>query len=126
HLGHRRLLARLVTRAKPVGALPTVITFDPHPQKVLFGQSPQALTTMDRKLELLADLGVEQVVILRFSRSFSLIEPEEFVQRVLKDELRARAIVVGSKFGFGHRRRGDTTMLRSFGRKLGYSFEGVP
>jgi riboflavin kinase/FMN adenylyltransferase len=124
HVGHRRLLARLKTHAKRLRAIPTVITFDPHPQKVLFGQSPPALVTMERKLELLGECGIEQVVILRFTRSFSLIEPEEFIERILGEELRARAIVVGSKFGFGHRRRGDTTMLRSFGRKLGYTFEG--
>lgn len=125
HLGHRAILDQLRALGEAVEAVPTVLTFDPHPQAVLRGHAPLALTTPERKLALLAAAGVARVVILPFDRSMSQVEPERFVQDVLVDTLQARAVVVGSNFRFGHRARGDTAMLAELGRQSGFSFETV-
>ena len=125
HRGHRSLINRVLAHGKAENAVPTVVTFDPHPQAVLRGVSPVALVTPDRKLELLEEAGIEQVVIIHFDKSLSLVEPEEFVENLLVRQLRMKAIVVGSVFRFGHRARGDTALLRSLAQGLGYKFEAA-
>jgi riboflavin kinase/FMN adenylyltransferase len=125
HRGHRSLISRLQAHAHAQKAVPTVVTFDPHPQAVLRGVSPVALVSAERKLELLSDAGIAQVVVIRFDKELSLVEPEDFVERVLVGELKANAMVVGSAFRFGHRARGDTALLRSLAKKLGYKFEAA-
>ena len=105
--------------------MPPVVTFDPHPQQVLRGAGPPALVTPERKVELLASTGIDRLVVLPFDRALSLVEPEDFVERILLTELRAKAVVVGANFRFGHFARGDTAMLRSMGRRLGFAFESV-
>lgn len=102
-----------------------MVTFDPHPQEVLRGETPCALVAPGRKIELLETAGIEQLVVLRFDRVLSLVEPEEFIDGILVGRIGARAVVVGSAFRFGHRARGDVAMLRLFGRRLGYSFSSV-
>ena len=126
HLGHRAIVDRLAAQASAVGASPTVLTFDPHPQAVLRGHAPLALVTAERKLELLEEAGVARVVVLPFDRPLSLVEPESFVKDVLVGELGVRAVVVGTNFRFGHKARGDIAMLASMGETLGFSFEAVP
>ena len=125
HRGHQALIRKVKARARHLGAVSTVVTFEPHPQKVLRNTAPPALVTPQRKLELLAEAGIDQVVILEFTAELSKVEPEEFVERILLDEINAKAIVVGSDFRFGRFARGDVTMLRSFGRRLGFSFEAA-
>ncbi|MGH2703841.1 MAG: bifunctional riboflavin kinase/FAD synthetase [Actinomycetota bacterium] len=125
HRGHAGVIRRLLTHAESRGSTPTAVTFDPHPRLVLQGVAPPALATLERRLELLAEAGVARAVVLTFDRRLAQVEPEEFIERILVDELRATSIVVGSMFRFGHLARGDTTMLRRFGRRLGYAFEGV-
>jgi riboflavin kinase/FMN adenylyltransferase len=119
------LIRRVRARAKTLNAASTVVTFEPHPQRVLRGVAPPALVTAEQKLDLLAAAGIDQVVILEFTPELSRVEPEEFVERILLEEINAKAIVVGADFRFGRFARGDVTMLRSMGRKLGYSFEAA-
>lgn len=126
HLGHRAILDRLKAHAAAAAATPAVITFDPHPQAVLRGHAPLALTTRERRLELLAEAGVPTVLVIPFDRSLSLVEPEAFVDETLVRSLAATAVVVGENFRFGHKARGDTAMLATMGRHLGFSFEAVP
>ncbi len=125
HKGHQSLIRKVKRRAAELDALATVVTFEPHPQKVLRGIGPPGLCTPDRKLELLEEAGVEQVVILAFTPELSRVEPEEFIERILVKELAVKAIVVGSDFRFGRYARGDVTMLKSFGRRLGFFVEGA-
>jgi riboflavin kinase/FMN adenylyltransferase len=123
HRGHLSLIRRLQSHSASLEVGTTVVTFDPHPQQVLRGISPTRLVTPEEKLDLLDQAGIDQVVIIQFNHKLSLVEPEEFVERVLVNELSARAIVVGAVFRFGHRARGDVAMLRSMARSLGYRFE---
>lgn len=126
HLGHHAILERLRARAGDLGVEPAVLTFDPHPQAVLRGHAPLALTTRERKLELLAEAGVRRVMALPFNRELSLTEPEDFVAGFLVGTLGIRALVVGRNFRFGHKARGDTAMLEAMGESLGFAFEPVP
>lgn len=122
HLGHKAVIAKLARVAREHDAVPTVVTFEPHPQKVLRGEGPTNLVSPERKLELLEEAGVEQVVVLSFTRALSRVEPEKFVEDFLVGGLNAKAIVVGADARFGRFARGDSTMLRSLGRTLGFAF----
>jgi riboflavin kinase/FMN adenylyltransferase len=126
HLGHRAIIERLRLLAGATESVPTVLTFDPHPQAVLRGHAPLALATPERKLELLEAAGVARVVVLPFDRSVSQIEPEAFVRDILLARLGARAVVVGANFRFGHKARGDVAMLAELGATLGFAFDAVP
>jgi riboflavin kinase/FMN adenylyltransferase len=102
HLGHREV----------IGGADTVMTFDPHPQSVVApGTEPKLLTTLQRKAELIAELGVAELVVIPFDGAFAARDAEEFVDHVLIERLRASYVSVGENFRFGHRARGDTEML---------------
>lgn len=123
HRGHQSLIGRVHARAAELSAIPTVLTFEPHPQKILRGVAPPGLVTAEEKLRLLEDSGIEQVVILEFTKELSKLEPEDFIENILVEQLGVRAVVVGQDFKFGRFARGDVTMLRTFGRRLGFIFE---
>lgn len=103
HLGHREVIA---------GA-ETVVTFDPHPQSVVApGSEPKLLTTLDRKAELVASLGVEELVVIPFDGAFAAQDAKQFVEHVLVDRVAATHVSVGENFRFGHKAQGDAQMLR--------------
>jgi riboflavin kinase/FMN adenylyltransferase len=127
HLGHRRLLAGLVTRAREVGADAVVTTFDPHPMTVIHPDSaPPRLTTLDHRLTLLAEQGVDAVLMLPFTPELSRWAPDEFVRRVLVETLHALEVHVGENFRFGHRAAGDVTTLRAEGDRHRFQVVAVP
>lgn len=104
HLGHREVIR---------GA-DTVLTFDPHPQSVVApGSAPRLLTTIDRKAELVAGLGVEELVIIPFDGDFAARSAQDFVDHVLVETLQATHVSVGENFRFGHKAQGDTAMLQA-------------
>jgi len=126
HRGHQQI----VSRAREVAArleLPTVlITFTPHPSEVVRpGSHPPLLTTNTRKAELAADLGVDVVLFLPFTREFSQLSPAEFAHEVLVADLHAAAVVVGDNFRFGHKAAGDISTLTDLGAKWGFDAEDV-
>ncbi len=126
HQGHREVISRTVKRASERGLVPTVITFDPHPLRVLRpGAAPAILTTVAYRAELLAELGIEWVVVLDFTGELAAWPPAEFVQRVLVDAVAARLVVVGDDFRFGRKAVGDVALLTSIGRKSGFEVEDV-
>lgn len=120
HRGHRALVRKVGTLAASIGGISTVVTFEPHPAQVLHGESPVLLVTAERKLELLAQAGIRRALSLPFTREFSMVEPEEFIEEILVRRLNMKALVVGANFRFGHFARGDVTMLRSFSTRFGF------
>jgi riboflavin kinase/FMN adenylyltransferase len=127
HLGHRRLLGRVIELARQLSAAAGVLTFDPHPARVLAPQrAPKLLTTREQRLELLSATGVDFIVLIPFTREFSFMSAEEFAVRVLREGLRARAVVVGENFRFGHRAEGDVGVLRRLGEIYGFAVEVIP
>ncbi len=107
HLGHRRVIA----------GSDTVLTFDPHPVAVVAPQAaPRLLTTLDRKTELIASEGVDELVIIPFDRDFAARSAQEFIDDVLVGTLQATRVAVGENFRFGHKAQGDVDLLRADGR----------
>ena len=98
------------------GLTPTVLTFDPHPRIVL-GYGVDLLTTLERRLELLAAAGVEETVVLAFTHDLQQLEPEEFVETHLR-AIGAEVVVAGEGFRFGHRRRGNLALLEELGLEV--------
>lgn len=127
HLGHRAVLRQALEAARRSGDLPVVVvTFDPHPMRVVRPDvAPDLLGAVERRVRLLGEAGADAVLVLPFTRELSQLTPEEFVRRVLIDALHATVVVVGEDFRFGHRAAGDVTLLRQLGERLGFTVEAV-
>ena len=126
HRGHRALLGRVVAEAAARGVPAAAVTFDRHPLTVLRpGSEPPLLTTLDRKVELLGEAGMEVVLVLAFTRELSEVTAEAFAAEVLFDRLAARAVVVGENFRFGHKAAGDPALLAELGRPRGVEVVAV-
>jgi riboflavin kinase/FMN adenylyltransferase len=107
HLGHRRV----------IDGNDTVLTFDPHPVAIVAPHAaPKLLTTFERKAELIAGLGVDELVVIPFDKAFAERSAEDFVEQVLVEALGATRVAVGENFRFGHRAQGDPELLRADGR----------
>lgn len=126
HVGHRAVIARTVERARERGTRSVAITFDRHPREVLTpGREPRLLTSVNRKAALIAETGIDVLVVLEFTHEFSLISAEDFVRTVLVLGVRAVEVVVGANFTFGHRAAGTLERLPALGGPFGLSAEGV-
>ena len=126
HRGHQAVIRRTVDVAGSQGLAAVAVTFDRHPREILTpGTVPQLLTTLERKAELIAALGVETLLVLEFTDDFSGWPPEEFVGRVLGEGLSAQHVVVGSNFTFGHKAMGNIVTLSDLGAASGFGVEGV-
>jgi riboflavin kinase / FMN adenylyltransferase len=127
HRGHRALLDRVAAEAAARRVPAAAVTFDRHPLAVLRpGSEPPLLTTLDRKVELLGDAGMQVVLVLEFTRELSEVGAEAFATQVLFDGLAARAVVVGENFRFGHKAAGDPALLAELGRPRGVEVVAVP
>ena len=117
HCGHRRLLEETVRAAERTGGDALVLTFDPHPAQVLAARfAPPLLTGRERKLELIAETGINACIVEPFTRDLAALSPQDFLQTILCDIVGARHIVVGYDFTYGHKRAGTTHTLRAFGQ----------
>jgi riboflavin kinase/FMN adenylyltransferase len=126
HRGHRKILDRVIRVAHERGATPVVMTFDPHPPRVVRpDKAPPLLMTLDQKLEAFDDAGVQGAAIVCFTYELSRWEPETFVHRVLADWLRASEVWVGANFLFGHDRAGNFSLLRALGTRYGFKAEKI-
>jgi riboflavin kinase/FMN adenylyltransferase len=127
HLGHQLIIRTVVERAHATAAIPTVITFDPHPRAVLHPASaPPLLQTLDQKVEGFGVLGIEQTIVIRFDESFSQTRAEDFLRDVVKDRLHAKEVYLGCGFAFGHNREGNIELLRRVSQDLGFFADEVP
>lgn len=124
HRGHWSVLDRLQEVATADGLLSVLVTFDPHPLKILRPEvAPKLLTTANEKKEILTLSGLDYAVFLNFNRALSLYEPEEFVRDVLLARLGLRKLVVGYDHGFGRDRKGDANLMQKIGGRLGFDVE---
>ncbi len=127
HRGHQKLIGAAVARARAMRRPCLLLTFDPHPAEVVRpGSHPAILTSMDRKAELVADLGVDAMCVLPFTPEFMRLAPETFTHTVLVEHLHAAEVVVGENFTYGHRAAGTVDTLRAEGRRFGFAVEGIP
>ncbi len=126
HLGHRAVMAEVCRVAAERGLQTAVVTFDRHPAMVVRPESaPLLLTDLDQKLELLAETGVDHAVAIHFDEARAAEPAEDFVTDVLAGCLRARTVVVGEDFHFGHKRRGDVELLGTMGTEPGFVVTGL-
>src|SRR6185436_11820919 len=127
HLGHRALIARARELAAARDALTVALTFDPHPSTLLAPErAPRMLTSIERRIELLAEAGVDAVVVEPFTRELAGVSPDTFVDDIVIAALGARAIIVGYNFSYGQGRAGTVEQLREHGRLAGVEVAIVP
>jgi riboflavin kinase/FMN adenylyltransferase len=121
HLGHQALVNQTVDEARGRNAVSIVVTFDPHPLKVLAPvRAPRLILTAQDKTELLRELGVDIVINQRFDDAFASVRAEDFVRRFIVGYLKTKKIFVGRDLRFGYAREGNLDLLASLGAKLGF------
>ena len=126
HLGHRRILETVVERARAVGRPSVAITFEPHPLAVLRpDHAPRRIQTLRQKEEAIEAIGIQSLLVIPFTRDFSLTEPEEFVRGYLGERLGAQELILGHHFAFGRGKRGDLALLTRLGPECGFTASGV-
>ena len=127
HLGHQAMLERVNRAARSRGLVSAVMTFEPHPREFFApDKAPTRLTSLREKLERLAELGVDQVLVCRFDYDFARVAAGEFIERIVVGGLGARWVLVGDDFRFGARRLGDFDLLAAAGRRFGFEVERMP
>ena len=126
HLGHRRILETVAKRAREVSRPSLAIVFEPHPLAVLRpDHAPRRIQTLRQKEEVIETIGVETLLIIPFTRDFSLTEPEDFVRDFLADRLGASELYLGQHFAFGRGKRGDIALLKRMGPECGFTASGI-
>ncbi len=126
HKGHRQIMQRVRAIAREHGWKAAVLTFDPHPSKLVApNRAPLLLTTPDQRARLILGQGIDEVLILPFTSEIAKLTPEEFVREILADRLKVRAVLVGDNFRFGNRAAGDAGTMEELGGEYSFSTEIV-
>jgi len=127
HLGHQRVIAKVRHLANEESARAVVVTFDPHPARVLAPlRAPKSIATIGQRIESLERLDVDLVRIITFNRELASESAVDFIDRVVVEELRTTHVVVGRDFRFGHEREGDVSLFRSQGAQKGFAVTAAP
>jgi len=127
HLGHKAVILHALEDAKKAGGTAVVVTFDPHPVRILRpDRAPRLLTSTPHKIRLIRELGITHLLVIRFDAGFAATPPEEFVQSLHRACKPLLEICVGHQWSFGHKRAGNLEMLKVWGDKLGFDEVGVP
>lgn len=126
HLGHKRLIHRVLEFSREHALTPALLTFDPHPTKVVApDRAPKLLTNLDRRKDLIHAEGIEHIEVLPFTPELAKLTPREFVEQIVIGKLQARAVVVGDNFRFGNKAAGDVHLLEELGREFGFETDVV-
>ncbi|SFG49479.1 riboflavin kinase / FMN adenylyltransferase [Desulfotomaculum arcticum] len=126
HLGHQKLISSLVQKARTIGGTPAVFTFVPHPMAVLRPEeAPPLILSPEIKQKMIADLGVEVLIMIPFNIEFSRMGPEDFITMVLHQHLGVHSVFVGYNYTFGYRGMGTPELLKEYGEKLGFEVEVI-
>ncbi|HEX4074865.1 MAG TPA: bifunctional riboflavin kinase/FAD synthetase [Candidatus Acidoferrales bacterium] len=127
HLGHQRILGTVCELARQANCKSAVLTFFPHPARVLRpAEAPPLLMTLDQRLAAIEALGVDIAFVLRFDLQLAAVGAEDFVRRFLVDTMHARTVLVGGNFRFGHRQSGDVKLLVQLGQRWGFDVKTLP
>ncbi len=126
HRGHRKILGQLKKRARSIRGKSCVLTFDPHPAKVLRPhKTPPMLISTKHKLNLIAAEGVDIAVLINFTKSFANINPTRFVKEMLVKRMNVKELLVGEEFSFGRNKSGDVERLRKLGKRFGFKVHSI-
>ena len=128
HLGHQKIIRRLREIREARGGEITILTFDPHPRNVLFPEQTdlKLITTTDEKCELMRRYGVDNVIVYPFTKEFSKLHAQEYIDRILVQGLHTRVLVIGYDHRFGSNREGDINTLRAVSARAGFELEEIP
>ena len=130
HVGHKTILNRIIEIAKSITGESVLITFFPHPRKVLYpeteGKDLMFINSQKEKIELLRKTGLDHLIIVRFTLEFSKVSSNDFIRNYLIDKLKAKFIVVGFNHHFGHNREGDYSYLYKLSKELSFGVEEIP
>ena len=127
HRAHHHVLQEIIRRTRELTGTSMVVTFDPHPVKILRPDAtPRMITPLPMKLRLLAATGIDATLVLPFTRDLSLLSPRQFAEQILRDRLHAREVHEGFNFHFGHKAAGNTDLLKELGRELGFDVQIYP
>src|SRR5262245_38905255 len=127
HLGHQLIMERVVKQARSAGLPPTALTFEPHPRSVLHPETaPSLLQTLDQKVEGMSRLGIEQIVVLNFTKELAQVSAEAFLTDIIFGRLQAREVYLGQGFAFGHNREGRFELLAQVAERLGRIAGEIP
>src|SRR5206468_4933825 len=127
HLGHQAVISTSADHARAANGTPVVVTFDPHPEKVLRpAAAPHLLAATSHKIALIRDLGVGHLLIITFDKQFAATEPEDFLQQLMRHSKPLREICVGHEWSFGNNRRGNLELLSQFGTRFDFGVVGIP
>lgn len=126
HLGHQKIIRSLVKEANKMEYPSLLLTFHPHPEKILSGREINLLQTLDQRMSAIEKLGVQIAVVLDFDKNFASLTAEEFIRNIIRDKFRAKKIVVGNNFRFGRKREGDVNKLCAFAPRYNFSVVSVP
>ena len=127
HRGHQAVISTSAAHARTASGTPVVVTFDPHPEKVLRPEAaPHLLSATQHKIALIRALGVEHLLIINFDKQFAATEPEDFVQQLVTHSKPLREICVGHEWSFGKKRRGNLDLLKKLGANSNFDVVGIP
>ncbi|HKS31236.1 MAG TPA: bifunctional riboflavin kinase/FAD synthetase [Chthoniobacterales bacterium] len=127
HLGHQAVISTSAEHAGAVNGTPVVVTFDPHPEKILRPEkAPHLLTATPHKVALIRKLGVQHLLIIPFDKHFAATEPEDFVKQLVQHSKPLREICVGHEWSFGRNRRGNLQLLKKLGAHFDFHVVGIP
>jgi riboflavin kinase/FMN adenylyltransferase len=128
HLGHRKIISRMNEIARKIEGESVLLTFDPHPRMVLYPEDHglQLLTTLDEKVALLEEAGIDNLIVHPFTREFSRTTSIDFVRNILVNQLGTNRLVIGYDHHFGRNREGSFEHLKEFGPLYGFEVEEIP
>jgi len=126
HLGHQKILHSLVHEAKKTNLISTILTFSPHPEKILGKSNLKMIQTIEQRIAGLEKYGVQLVIILNFNKNLSSMSGENFIKYILINKLKAKIILVGEKFRFGKKREGSISILKKLSHNLHFRVISIP
>jgi riboflavin kinase/FMN adenylyltransferase len=120
HVGHRAVIKKVVSRARAAAAVSVVVTFDPHPLKVLRGKRlVPSLISLKHRISLIKDMGVDKIMVMKFDKALSGMKPEDFIKNIIAGKLKAKEMFVGEDFCFGRGAAADIKALKRIGKMAG-------
>ena len=127
HLGHLTILQQVVAHAKELGGESIVLTFEPHPRKLLFPNQPiRIITPLEEKIKLITQAGIDHVFVVPFTTSFAALSAEAYIKDFLVKYLHPKGIVIGYDHQFGHDRAGNIKLLQAYENQLGFKVYEIP
>jgi len=127
HKGHQKILKRVLDEARKRCLKSVVVTFDPHPVRVLSpGAQIPLLMSLDHRVRLIKKMGVDYCIVKKFTKEFSKLSPEEFIRGLLVDRLNLKVLITGENFLFGFKEKGSSKLLKKLGRAHDFKYYGIP